>query len=470
MIGKIMSEASHSIIGMVSAKPLDMETRTANNEFSSLLLPSEDRSLPAVKNGVAETADESRSDEFLQQLMGYDAQPVPATNQTIGFGIIAANISANSDAGDIETPSDLPPATKAASDLESFSKTLKAPAAELAGDDTEHKLADGANASNTSKLSQVADKLSTIFANPQADRKTATENAEKLVDANIPTNGLAKQVPGIDMPVTAKPRSDVEMADPSKDIGLSAKMPMASETMQDEGYQRKLRDTLELRLASQGKVEPTGSSIAPKFDLGEVMASADKPMTIDVKSSLPKADNLTVPTQLESDGETTVPVPSAPVNGGQAVTAKTVSLDGSAPQFAERFAAEIRDLSVTGDLKKFEINGKNMGRLEVSLISRGSSEIVRIEADSEATREMIMQHSSAIQDMLKVQGRADLALRVDVRENMFAASQNNGMNFGQESSADARDEGSLPSQNRGGTMPTESDADLGPPSDNSRYA
>ena len=54
---------------------------------------------------------------------------------------------------------------------------------------------------------------------------------------------------------------------------------------------------------------------------------------------------------------------------------------------------------------------------------------------------------------------------------MFAAPHNNSMNFGQqEAGTNAREEGSVPSQNHETAMPTKSDVDPDPLSDNSRYA
>tara|TARA_R110000772_G_scaffold31902_10_gene78425 strand:+ start:882 stop:2546 length:1665 start_codon:yes stop_codon:yes gene_type:complete len=554
MIGKIMSEASHSIIGMLSAKPLDMETRTANNEFSSLLLPSEDKSRPTLDISGADKADDNGATQFLDQVIGIDEQPVPPASDTDILKTIAAKISAKSCEGDVELPSDMPPSPVSVSDVERFisamlpSGTEAMGADELkrvtnyigeaAGTDIDQKLVNKsaneitnktgneiANETDAQKTSVAVNKWSPTLTNPLVSRamdvaslgsespvafkpvafkpvveanqlvdsKAMLENGGEAEDSDYSTNGPAKQSSGIDMskpnlvdtksadiaqktpaanmPVAAKSNANAEIVNLSKDISFSGQTPALPVAPQEAGSARKIRDLLDFRLANQRKVETAGSQQAPKFDVGEAVIAADKPMTIETKFSLPKTENLPASGQLEREGEVSTPTQSTPVTGGHFTIAKTVSLDGTAPQFAERLASEIRDITGNGDLKKFEINGKNMGRLEVSLVSRGSSEIIRIEAENEATREMIVQNSQAIQDMLKAQGRSDLTLRVDVRENMFAAPHNNSMNFGQqEAGTNAREEGSVPSQNHETAMPTKSDVDPDPLSDNSRYA
>ena len=56
-----------------------------------------------------------------------------------------------------------------------------------------------------------------------------------------------------------------------------------------------------------------------------------------------------------------VPSSNLPI---QAATHKTVNFDWNAPNFAGRFAAEVSGMTTIGDSKKFEINPRNLGRLE----------------------------------------------------------------------------------------------------------
>lgn len=587
MIGKIMSEASHSIIGMLSAKPLDMETRTANNEFSSLLMPGEDRSRPTLDNGGADMAEDDRGAQFLDQLIGNDDQPVPPVNDLETLKTIAAKISVDGNEGDTELPSANQPSSVSSSEIERFISILPpspiqpasagadtplsadassvgqhqsgisvdlpelvnrpstprrnplpadVPTSDPAIDKPRQQLGDVAKVASIplifvdgpkstvgtetstdtdqksgtnidgQKAPVVADKLSTKLPNPSvpedlnvaptankqqveskspaafkpliegkslADGKSVLDNGGKA--ETIATETI-KKAPAANTPITAKPYSDADVSNLPKTGSMNAKAPLVSATplasgmLQDVGSERKIRDSLDLRLASKSKVHAPASRQASEFEVGEAAIAADKPMKIETKFPFVEMENRPAAGHLERNIELSVPVHSTPAIPAQNNTPKSVSFDWNAPQFAERFASEMSDLTINGDLKKFEINPRNMGRLEVSFISRGGAEIIQIEAENDAAREIIVQHSQAIQDMLKAQGRADLTLRVDVRENMFAASHNDGMNFDQQDSTSAREERSAPSQNRGSGMPTEVDADPQAPSDNSRYA
>ena len=94
---------------------------------------------------------------------------------------------------------------------------------------------------------------------------------------------------------------------------------------------------------------------------------------------------------------------------------KSTSFDMSSPQVAERLGAEIAEISVNGGTKKFEINPRNLGRMEIILTTRGSTEIIEIQTEHQAAKHIIAQHSQALQDILKSQGRDDLTLRVEVK-------------------------------------------------------
>jgi len=513
MIDKIMSEASHSIIGMLSAKPLDMETRTANNEFSSLLVPGDALSGPVLDKDGADTTDDKRGEEFLAQLIGDDAQPVSIPNEHEAVKAVAAKLSVESHEGDSELPFDAAPSPAPVSEMERFISIVQASSngstnvgnevVQLNGDSSTGRRARVLNTIITAdvsvdqnvsaktgipKTSVVADsdaatlplpevsdgttitlpenKSSTMFkpaieGSQPADNKPVLENSGKTEVTHSSTNSQVKQPLNIEMPKPALAETK------SADIMQNA----AAVTSPVSGSERKIRDSLDLRLASKSKVEASKRPQATEIEVRDATIAADKPMKIETKLPFAEIDKLPAVGQLEKNIELSAPLHSAPVTDGQNSAARTVNFDWNAPKFAQRFAAEISDLNISGDLKKFEINPRNLGRLEVSFISRGGAEVLQIDAESEAAREMIMQHSQAIQDMLKAQGRSDLTLRVDVKENMFAQSHNENMNFSEQHGTNGQDERSAPSsQNRRTGMSAEGDGDPPAPSDNSRYA
>lgn len=500
MIDKIMSEASHSIIGMLSAKPLGMETPTANNEFSSLLVPGE-TSLGSVRDkDGADTTEDKRSEEFLAQLIGDDVQPTPLANVRDIGKAVTAKLSSENGNGDGELPSDIAPAP--VSEMERFVSADQTPSNlsakasdEMARASSRDTAADrsplvrntiavgniNADQKNTGKTdgpktaavvdsdiiaAPTENKSPAVFkpaisGNQSTDNKSALENTGKAENAISSTSSQGKQVLGIDMP---KPALVVTKSTDIMPSGVSA-TPMVA------GTERKIRDSLDLRLASKGKPDASKRPQAAETEVRDIAIAADKPMKIETKLPFVEMETFPAATQLEKNVELSASLHSTPVTGGQNTPAKTVSFDWNAPQFAQRFAAEVSDLSISGDLKKFEINPRNLGRLEVSFVSRGGAEVLQIDAESEAAREMIVQHSQAIQDMLKAQGRSDLTLRVDVRENMFAGAHNENMNFSQQDGANEQEGRPAPSsQNRGAAMSAEGDVDPPAPSDNSRYA
>lgn len=612
MIGKIMSEASHSIIGMLSAKPLDMETGTANNEFSSHLMTGEDPSRLTLDNSGVDIAGDDRGAQFLDQLIGSDDQPVLSVNDRETLKTISAKISVDRNEGDIELHSATQPSSVSASETERFLSTLPpspvqptslqtdsplsadaspvgrhqsgistdqsglvnrplpprrdplpadVPTSDPATDKPGQELGDVAKIASIplifvdgpkstvgtetnadidqkptatihgQKAPVVADKLPTILPNSSvsedlnvastenkqpveskspasfkplieskspADSKPVLDNGGKAETTYSSTNNPVRQSFGIDMPkpspaetiaaetikkpseantpIKAKPYSDADVSNLPKAGGMNAKTalvsatPLAPAMPQDANSGRKIRDSLYLRLANKSKIPAPTSRQTPEFEVGEATVVANKSMKIEAKLPFVEMENLPAAGHLERNTELSLPAHSTPAIPAQNITPKTVSFDWNAPQFAERFASEMSDLTINGDLKKFEINPRNMGRLEVSFISRGGAEIIQIGAENDAAREMIVQHSQAIQDMLKAQGRSDLTLRVDVRENMLFGPQQDSMNFDQQDSASAREERAAPSKNRGSGMPTEVDADPQGPSDNSRYA
>ncbi|MGB5723126.1 MAG: hypothetical protein WBM39_01820 [Parasphingorhabdus sp.] len=154
----------------------------------------------------------------------------------------------------------------------------------------------------------------------------------------------------------------------------------------------------------------------------------------------------------------------------RATIQKPVPFDMSTPQIAERLAAEIADISVTGGSKKFEINPRNLGRMEITFTTRGSAEIIEIQTEHRAAKDVIVQHSQMLQDILKSSGRDDLTFRVDVKENMFASTRNDGASLSQQENRDTREQQARPSPRRQTASSFDSTTENDPESDNSRYA
>lgn len=554
MIYKIMSEASHSIIGMVSAKPVDMETRTANNEFSSLLLPGENRLRATLDKDGAEATADNGGEQFLAQLIGNDDQPIPAAVDREIVNTVTPKISINDsigdiDEGEIELSADTLPSPVTVAEIGRFASTVRPlsgepveasfktvsltvgqyqssilpgrspgrsvseeitvttenkqpqqktqttenkPSALIEGDPIRQTrlssetnspkpilaqtvttdIAQALSASNTSSENTVKAENSSTSANNPVKLSSET-NISKPVPAQTVATDIPQAVSASNTAIAAKPYVDAELINRPKANGGNDKTVLAPAALKDMGLERPILDSLDLRLASNSKGEGISSRQALESDVRAATISADKLVSSQAKPSFSEMESLPAAGHLDTAAELPVAVPTAPVAGAQTATQRTVSFDWNAPQFAERFVSEMGDLKINGDLKKFEINPKNMGRLEVSFVSRGGVEMLQIEAESDAAREMIVQHSQTIQDMLKAQGRSDLTVRVDVRENMVATPHNNSADFGQQDGASAQEErsaSSSSSQNRGATMMAEGDADPPAPSDNSRYA
>lgn len=500
MIAKIMSEASRSIIGMLSAKPADMETRTANIEFSSLLLSGENRSRPAVeivadagkengvKNGTEKGSGNSAEndvEQFLSQLIGHDDAPVLPVNDRDIAKAIGINAPAKPSEGEAELSSD----DAVNPEVARFIATVQPLLGERPGDGNETPPKTGL----ALNLPKRATGHSGPIADTQIDQKPPVRTdgqAPAAADKQFPSLPAAQDAKDVvtgdtknaaqdvnKSPVAAKPYSDAQTGDKSKDNGFG-KAHLAPAGSQDTNSERpvseqKVQDLLDFRLAAKDKSEASKARqvLEPK-GRETAIAAATKPVKADTGSFSADMDNLPAAGHLDRNAELPAAAPASPAAAAHNSTSKTVNFDWNAPQFSERFAAELAELTVTGDHKKFEINPKNMGRLELSFLSRGSAEIVRIETENDAAREMIVQHSQAIQDLLKASGRSDLTLRVDVRENMFAASDNGGMNFNQQDSTSEREEGFAQSGHSGTASLVERESDAGPQdnSDNSRYA
>jgi len=222
----------------------------------------------------------------------------------------------------------------------------------------------------------------------------------------------------------------------------------------------KILDSINLRLSNKIEVDrPLGTR--SETDLPASNTGVEKQAAANLElpaASVEKSVPITTPVHLLN-------IPTSPT------VHKTVNFDWNSPQFAERFATEISDLSTNGDLKRFEINPRNLGRLEVAFVARGGTEFIRIEAESQAARDAIVQHSQVIQDMLKAQGRSDLTIRVDIKDQGFSsASDNSGLNFAQQDETGPRDDRPK-SQSRGvSTLSSDIGIETDVQRDEGRYA
>lgn len=565
MMGKIMSEAAHSIIGMLSAKPLDMETRTANNEFSSLLLPGGNRAGLTLDNDGADKTDDKTSEQFLEQLIGNDDRPVPATSTRAATNITERDTGAPMGDEDIAPSSEPVAPSVSVSEMERFISVLpqsptkmvadtpktsvirqdniavskglmneqkqpdmklrrstQLPVSEPVTDKPKRQLGDvskiptgplifvdepsGVVSTATPVSSQFTledegkvqtagkqsvDSKSPAAFKPLIEARSVLEN-KPIVEGGSLTDSKPVSPPAVDTSkvgtventtaetvqktpvastyIPAKPYTDAQMVARFAANQVNGKALATGATPADASADRTVMDSLGLRLASGRKAESPVLRPASELEVRAPAAIVDKPMKIETIMTVADMETVPAAAPLDSNIELSGPVPAAMVSEVQNVAQKPVNFDWNAPQFAERFASEISDLKINGDLKKFEINPRNMGRLEVSFVTRGGVEILQIEAENDAAREMIVQHSQAIQDMLKSQGRSDLTLRVDVRENMFGAPQNDSMDFSQQDSADAQQNRPAPQHNGDIAMPIETDPDPTGPSDNNRYA
>ncbi|GAB5486151.1 MAG: hypothetical protein Pars93KO_25850 [Parasphingorhabdus sp.] len=554
-MGKILSEASQSIIGMLSAKPVGMETRTANNEFSSLLATGEDRPRSALDKDGAETAEGNDAEQFLAQLIGNDDQSVTPSEKREMVKTVTMKIAGDDGVDSTQTDASFSP--EAASEMQRFVSVLQPSSGDSTQigksiSDIEPKRApNGANVTVQSTKEQnpganidtkqapmlTGKQLTTpvdlpapsdikiatpengnvlregakTFSAPKmendpvgqsktpldgrilAESKPVSENGVKAKISSASLSNADKSSPEISVqkpalaqttttetsqttnkstaPILAAPYTDFAIRNRSKTNNVDGKRPAALSSPSNIGSEQPVLDSLDLRLASNRNLAGTKPVQAPEIDARVSKAPTDASMKIETKSSFMEMQKLSTGHDLETSIELSAPASVAQPASTQTVTQKTVGFDWNAPQFAERFAAEISDMRINGDLKKFEINPRNMGRLEVSFVSRGGVEVLQIEAESDAAREVIVQHSQAIQDILKAQGRSDLTLRVDVRDNMFAASQNDSMDFSQQNGAGEQEEHTAsPSQNGSAAMTAEGDVDPPAPSDNSRYA
>lgn len=108
--------------------------------------------------------------------------------------------------------------------------------------------------------------------------------------------------------------------------------------------------------------------------------------------------------------------------------------------------------------------------MEIVFSTRGSEEFIEIQTEHRAAKDIISQNSQLLQDILKSQGRDDLTLRIDVKDNMMSSSRNEGGTLSQQGHRDAPEQQQKPSQHRKMASAFDNGAEPAPASDNSRYA
>ena len=424
MIGKIMSEAAHSIIGMLSAKPINMEHKASNSDFGSLLQSPEEQphsgadlielDVPEAGNSLLDDADSA-----VGQNMGAEvALPniiqkltIPAWDRRPSFSDLEPQ-EKSSETTTVETPNLVP---------------------ERIGIDPV--------ASVRTPIERVAlDPLTADFALPTPKTTGQQKVGDILAEASMPASPLPL---------------------PSQDKSINGSIPYVLE-----------RGSLkEFDTSNYGTVTPFSNSETARpgvtvASLSLAKAVDSTPTPSDNGKLDPKNPAQAFELPLDHSPLATQPTPPAVREPAQPV----LSFDLSTPRIAERLAAEIAVLSVSGETKKFEINPRNLGRMEIMFTTRGSTEIIEIQTEYRAAKDIIIQHSQVLQDMLKSQGREDLTFRVDVKENMGASSRADSGNQFQQESRDMRDHQSR-SARSARTLPAfdaAPDSDAAP--DNSRYA
>ena len=456
MIGKLMSETAHSIIGMFSARPVDMENNSANSDFDSLLRSPQGESQSGVDGTETDTLD---IDAVPAQFWG-STDVLPATSQGFGNSMFnqmqfAGNIEQESiatDTADLDGPegkTSLPfkqdvmtsrdgliRSAAFAADGEGFWASGKL-ASDMAATSGEADIADG---------QLVDDKL---LKQQALHQQTRSESGELSAAA---AKALKLNQSGFADADFSDPESQIEAgkqaAEQSPLLTKGEEQKTARSELGQFGFRSSQRDSS--RLASTSLETPTIAD-------GD-FTEAVKP---DAQSAIKSFDTAMEQLPLASS--------SAQLAARDTIQ-KPAVFDMNSPQIAERLGAEIADISGNGGTKKFEISPRNLGRMEIIFSTRGGTETVEIQTDHRAAKDLIVQHSQALQDILKSQGRDDLTLRVDVKENMFSSSRSDDGNLSHQENGTARDQQDRPSQNGQIAQSFDSAAEKAPAADNSRYA
>ncbi len=462
MIGKIMSEAAHSIIGMFSAKPASMEQKTSNSDFGSLLRSPEEQ--PHVNAGEKEISISDDEDVGFEEESSADVQSwetpnvPPSPSQSFGNRIFGQgkasqiidqdrssfnrDVMINSESGDEETQRNK---GGVASDILS-------PVANI-------------TLGHGSQIGMVSTKSATNIADgrPVNDKLQPGQTKEFQFGSHIRENAAGDEIfPSSDKGLLKLQSLQSQMRGESEEL-LALPTKTSNSTLGTKGgEQESIWSGLGqsgLRSSPQAAVPVATTDLQkPAVTDGE-FAEAFKP---DLQPKVNKLETL-IEQQLLANSSAQLAV--------RETIQKPVAFDMSAPQVAERLAAEIADISLSGGTKKFEINPRNLGRMEITFTTRGATEIIEIQTEHRGAKDVIVQHSQLLQDILKSQGRDDLTFRVDVKDNMFSSSRTDGGNFSQQENRDAREQQAMPSpRHQMASSSFESTADNDAASDSSRYA
>lgn len=435
MIGKLMSEAAHSIIGMFSARSAGMESNPSNSDFGSLLLSPEEQPQSSAGETAIDISDIENVD--VGDLDAVPAQHwettnvLPFVNQSLGGTIFDQNRSsaeigqdqAIGDSIDSDTP------------VEKLSLTF-----------------------NRDTLQNIR---STAFSVDGDVRHTTAKPASDILTSQ------AKLIAGDGSPInSAQSAGDADFADgepfndPTSQLELNKQAAASAHLVTKAGEQKDARSEL-------GKFgfRSTARDILP------VTTSLQKPAVTDSEFFDPaKSDVSSAMKDFEASMEQLPLANSSAQLAARETIQKSASFDISSPRVAERLGAEIAEISANGGTKKFEINPRNLGRMEIIFTTRGSREIIEIQTEHQAAKDIIAQHSHALQDILKSQGRDDLTLRIDVKDNIFSSSKPDGGNLSQQENGDGREQPARSSQNRQISQSFDSASENDSVSDNSRYA
>tara|TARA_R110000824_G_scaffold305316_3_gene493190 strand:+ start:5548 stop:6981 length:1434 start_codon:yes stop_codon:yes gene_type:complete len=477
MIGKIMSEAAHSIIGMFSARPVDMENNPSNSDFGSLLRSPEEQPHSSAAGVEIDTSDSENVD-----VGDIDAVPaqhwettnvLPFINHSFGSTIFNQDRSSGNieqdqtitDAVDFDRPESKLSLTFNRDTLQNIRSTAFA--------------ADGEAHQATARLAAdiLTPQANVILSNGSQIEMAPTPEEADIVDGQpvddklLKMKGSPQQMLGEAgelLAQAAKPSKsnqsghlDARFNDPTSQLKAGEQAAALSPLVTKSGEQKDARSEL-------GQF---GFRSSPRDILPVATSSPQKPTIADGEFVEPaKSDAQSVIKNFETSMEQLPLANSSAQLAVRETIQKPASFDMSSPQIAQRLGAEIADISVSGGTKKFEINPRNLGRMEIIFTTRGSAEIIEIQTEHRAAKDIIVQHSQVLQDILKSQGRDDLTLRVDVKENMFSSSRSDGGNLSQQENGGAREQQARPSQNRQMAQSFDSTAENDPASDNSRYA
>ena len=510
MIGKIMSEAAHSIIGMLSAKPVGMERNPSNSDFGSLLRSAEEQSSSGngdLETDVMDMANIGSWDGSAVIAQNWAVPNVPTfANFSLGnmkfgpgstsqssdqgqaiFGqdrLVGSDLSDTVSVSDQEIGEAITATTGVGSEILSRQSNVlsdsgyqidKVPElgvadiadAGLAGNDAESNsgrdIVDGSKRRNNQPLtaeefqlqSRVRENIAGEGASPSSDKahlkrqNLQTQMSRKTVDFIQPSADALKSM---ETESSASPAANSE-------AGKQA----ATFTLPDfkGGEQRDSR-------SDSGQ---SGSRSTSKESSQDVTTGLSKLNMIDDEfAGLTKLDLQSATKSLEASLEAQPIANPVAQPIGRDMMRRAGSFDLTAPQVAERLAAEIADVSTSGGAKTFEINPRNLGRMEISFTTRGSIEIIEIQTEHRAAKDMIVQHSQLLQDILKSQGRDDLTLRVDVKESNLTSTRTDGGSLSQQENRDAREQQARPSQRNSMVSTVDYADENGQPTDNSRYA